>query len=540
MNKKNISLLIPALLLFSCQEKTPDRPNIILIMADDLGFSDLGCTGAEIIKTPNIDYLAESGIMFNQFFNASRCAPTRASLLTGQYAHTVHMGWMTASDLGHRGYAGDLDTLAPTIAEVLRKNGYATYMTGKWHVTLNNFEAPNGPKHNWPTNRGFEKYFGQLSGGGGYYNPKTLTLQDKRIDAPEGFYLTNAINEYTVDYLEEHFQSKKEQPFFLYLAHYAPHFPLHALKEDIDVYRGRFLSGWDSLRMKRYQNQLASGLIEPHWELTPTPTGIAEWESLPDSTKTKWDAKMAVYAAQIHRMDLGIGMLINTLQKYDQLDNTLIIFISDNGATNESIGNQITLAEAETLGDNSTYISYREPWAHMSNTPFSWYKSYAHQGGIVSPFIAFWPAGIPHRGKVLNQQGHVIDFMPTFLELAGASYPKYIQDGRPVSLPGVSLLPALQGNEFQRPPLFFEHESNRAIIDGEWKLVAATYGWPRQTGDWELYHLKNDPTEIQNVIQEYPEIAKQMEQQWTQWAEENHVFPLDTRGWNERINASVR
>ena len=539
-NPKGLFLIASGLLACSCQETEPQRPNIILIMADDLGFSDLGCTGAEIIKTPNIDYLAENGIMFNQFFNAARCAPTRASLLTGHYAHTVDMGWMTASDLGQRGYGGDMDTLAPTLAEVLRENGYATYMTGKWHVTFDKFQTNDGPKHNWPTNRGFEKFFGQLSGGGGYFIPRSLTHQDQRIEAPEGFYLTNSINDYTVDYLEDHFQNRNDQPFFLYLAHYAPHFPLHALEEDIDLYRGKFMIGWDRLRVKRYENQLASGLIDEHWKLTPTPEGIPQWESLADTTKMIWDAKMAVYAAQMHRMDVGIGMMIETLRKHDQLDNTLIIFISDNGATMEPIGRQITLADVETLGDNSTYVSYREPWANVSNTPFKWYKSYSHQGGIVTPFIAHWPAGIPHKGKVLNQHGHVIDFMPTFLELAGASYPGFSYDGESIPLEGVSLIPAFEGQVFDRPPLFFEHETNRAVIDGEWKLVAARYGWPWQIGEWELYNLKNDPTETTNVIENLPEVAQKLEQQWTRWAEENHVLPMDSKGWNEKIDASVR
>lgn len=541
MIKKHLPVLAAASLLFSCSEQEQKKsPNIIVIMADDLGFSDLGCTGAEIIETPNIDYLAENGIMFNQFYNASRCAPSRASLLTGHYQHTVDMGWMTVSDLGRDGYGGDMDTLAPTIAEVLKKNGYATYMTGKWHVTFNKFQTNDGPKHNWPTNRGFDRYFGILSGDGGYFAPKSLTEQDQRIMPPEDFYLTDAINDHTVEFIEDHFQTRKDKPFFFYLAHYAPHFPLHALEEDIEKYRGKFMLGWDSLRTLRYENQLELGVFDESWKLTPRSENIPAWETLDDSTKIIQDTKMAVYAAQMHRMDLGIGLLIETLKKYDQLDNTLILFLSDNGPSGEGIGRQIYMSDLETFGDNSTYVSYREPWANVSNVPFHHYKSYSHEGGISTPFIVHWPEKIINKGAVLDQRGHIIDLMSTILDITGARYPGYERENKNIPLQGVSLYPAFAGEPFEREALFFEHETNRAIIKGDWKLVAARYGWPWKIGDWELYNIKHDPTELHNVIEEYPEIADELEEEWNQWGEENNVLPLDTKNWNQKIDASVR
>lgn len=540
MIKKNLTILASAALLMSCQEKEIKPPNIILIMADDMGFSDLGCTGASVIQTPNIDYLADNGIILNQFYNASRCCPTRASLLTGHYAHTVDLGWMTASDLGEDGYRGDIHRDAPTIAEALKQSGYSTYMTGKWHVTFSKFQTQEGPKDNWPTHRGFDKFFGVLAGGGSYYIPRNLVLQDSIIEPEEDFYLTTAINNKTIDYLEQHFRDKKDAPFFFYLAHYAPHFPLHALEEDIDLYRGRFMSGWDTLRAQRYQNLLQIGLIEPQWELTPRDESVPDWHSLSDSIKEIWDAKMAVYAAQMHRMDVGIGQLIETLKKHDQLDNTIIMFLSDNGATNENIGREIDHSDITRLGDNSLYVSYRAPWANVSNVPFHLYKSFAHEGGIATPLIVHWPEKIKAKGTIVKQRGHVIDLMTTILDITNTRYPGYIRDNTTFPPQGVSLYPAFTGNPFERDALFFEHESNRAIIKGDWKLVASRYGWPWQIGEWELYNLQEDRTEVNNVIDEFPEIAEELREYWNHWAEENFVLPMDTRSWPERVNASVR
>lgn len=540
MIKKQLPVLAVATMLFSCNEQVQKPPNIIVIMADDLGFSDLGCTGAEIIETPNIDYLAENGIRFNQFYNASRCAPSRASLLTGHYPHTVGMGWMPVSDLGRPGYAGDMDTLAPTIAEVMQQNGYTTYMTGKWHVTFNKFQTNEGPKHNWPTSRGFDRFFGMLSGGGGYYIPRTLVEDDQLITPPDDFYLTDAINDRTVEFIEDHFKSKKEKPFFFYLAHYAPHFPLHAHQEDIEKYRGKFMIGWDSLRTIRYQNQLTSGLIDESWKLTPRAETVTAWKNLDDTTKIIEDAKMAVYAAQIHRMDQGIGRLIETLKRHNELDNTLIVFLSDNGPSGEKIGRDIYMSDLDNFGDNSTYVSYREPWANVSNVPFHHYKSYSHEGGISTPFIVHWPEKIKNKGAVLNQRGHIIDLMTTVLDVADAEYPGYVRENKTIPLQGVSLYPAFTGEIFEREAMFFEHESNRAIIKGEWKLVAARYGWPWKIGEWELYNIKEDPTEIHNLINDFPDVAERLENEWNQWGEENNVLPLDVKNWNQKIESSIR
>jgi arylsulfatase A-like enzyme len=540
--KYNVKLLAGLLPLVACnqnQTEQPKAPNIMVILVDDMGFSDLGCTGAEIVQTPNIDYLAENGILADQFYNAARSCPSRAALLTGYYPHQVDIGWMTASDLGREGYHGDLDTNAYTIPEVLKQANYETYMTGKWHVTHKAYQTPDGPKHNWPHNRGFDRFYGVLSGGGGYYRPRILVDDDKAIEIPEGFYLTNSINDSTESYLEQHFASKKEQPFFFYVAHYAPHFPLHALPEDIALFEGKFDIGWDSLRAKRYSNQLAMGLVDSTWTLPPRDPGVPEWSSLPDTSKAIWARAMEVYAAQMYRMDIGVGQIIETLKKHGELDNTVILFLSDNGATSESIGKMVTYDRLDKLGTDETYISYRTAWANVSNTPFQMYKSYAHEGGVATPLLVHWPEKIKNKGEIVRQRGHVIDLMTTFMSIAQVGYPDDKQDVLP-ALPGVDLLPAFLGETFERESLFFEHESNRAIIKGDWKLVAAREGWPWKIGPWKLFNIKEDRTEMHNVIEQYPEVAEKLENEWKLWAEDNHVLPIDARSWGERIDASVK
>lgn len=539
-SSRKLSFFLLPLTISCVHHKEENHPNIILIMADDMGFSDLGCTGAEIIQTPNLDYLASNGTIFTNFYNAGRSCPTRASLLTGLYPHKANMGWMTAADLGRPGYGGDLAQNTVTIAEALKAKNYRTYMTGKWHVTHDSYMRNDASKHNWPHNRGFDHFFGTLTGGGSYYTPRALVDQDSIIQPSDDFYLTSAINDSTVSRLEQHFKTEKETPFFFYVAHYAPHRPLHALEQDIQKYEKKFMIGWDSLRALRYQNQLSSGMFDSTYRLTSRDQSVPPWESLHDTAKVIWAKRMAVYAAQIDRMDQGIGHIMEVLKKNDALDNTLIMFLSDNGGCAEPSGTQTSLAGIEKLGSSQSEQSYHTPWANVSVVPFRLYKSYNHQGGITTPLIVHWPKGLTSTEKYTRQQGHVIDLMATILDVANIEHPGFKTDTTILPLQGKSLVPALQGKPFQRGPLFFEHEGNRAIINGDWKLVALGRAQNNQIGNWELYNIKNDPTEMRNLADVEVAKAEELKSQWNLWAEENQVLPLDNRYWHERIQSATK
>lgn len=512
-------------------------PNIIVIMADDMGFSDPGFMGSGI-NTPNIDRLANNGIVFNQFYNAGRCCPTRASLLTGLYAHNAGLGWMTASDSGLPGYRGTISDKSVTIAQVLKEAGYANYISGKWHVTYNPNMEVGANNSNWPLQRGFDKYYGMLSGGGGYYQPTRLTHNNNHIIPQEDFYLTQAINDSTISFLEQHFETKKEQPFFFYVAHYAPHRPLHALKEDILKYKGKFSYGWDFFREQRYQIMKEYGIVNDEWFLSDRPTNIPAWDSISDRDKAMWETRMEIYAAQIDRMDQGIGRIISLLEQEGELDNTMILFLSDNGGSAESEGKDFDVNTIQDIGGNSFNQSYRMNWANMSNAPFRLYKSSNHEGGISTPLIVHWPEQIK-KASISKHQGHVVDLMSTFIDVAEARYPTTIDDNEIKGTQGMSLLPVLKGGGFDRGAIYFEHQGSRAIIEGNWKLVALHTSEPPYTKKWELYDLSSDRTENMNLLRNNPEIAKQLMIKWNNWAEENNVLPLDGRRWSARMESDV-
>ncbi|AZQ64748.1 arylsulfatase [Flammeovirga pectinis] len=512
------------------------QPNIILIMADDMGFSDLGFMGSGI-NTPNIDRLANNGMVFNNFYNAGRCCPTRATLLTGLYAHNADLGWMTASDFGRPGYRGAISKNSVTIAQVLKSAGYANYITGKWHVTYDNNMTANADNSNWPLQRGFDDYYGILAGGGGYYDPNTLTKGNEIIAPSDNFYLTEAINTSTIDILDNHYATKKDQPYFFYVAHYAPHRPLHALKEDIKKYKGKFSKGWDHFRKQRYDVMKESGLADA-WALSDRPKDIPAWDSLSDEEKAKWEVYMEVYAAQIDRMDQGIGQIVNYLEEKGELDNTIIMFLSDNGGNAEPQGKDIPFDKMTDIGGKTFNQSYRKNWANMSNTPFRLYKSSNHEGGISTPLIVHWPEKIKQAG-ITDQQGHVLDLMPTFMELAGAEYPKNVEGNYIKPYQGKSFVSALEGTTAARGPMYFEHQADRAIIDGNWKLVALKANKPPYKGKWKLYNLSKDRAEEHNLIDEHPEIAEKLKKQWDNWATDNNVLPLDGRGWNQRLKSDI-
>ena len=524
----------------------PARPNILLVLADDLGWSDLGCYGGEI-RTPNLDGLAKNGLRFTQFYNTSRCCPTRASLLTGLYPHQAGVGAMS-NDRGPQfpGYRGTLQSNTVTLAEVLQSAGYRTYMVGKWH--LHN-------KHDVkPTDRGFDEFYGMLGGFNScweekpYYTrwpkdrtPRTYTsAKDGR---PGTFYATDAFADYAIDFLAD--ARRTDNPFFLYLAFNAPHFPLHAHESDIARYEAMYFArGWDAIRDERLARQQQLGLVPKDLPLTPRsavpPKSHAKpspyagkdnppWSSLPEDRRRDLARRMAVFAAMVDRMDFAIGRVVNDLAQHDQLDNTLILFLSDNGACWEwdPLGFDVTSSprnilhtgdDLKNVGGPDSYISYGSGWANAGNTPWRLYKHFSHEGGIRAPFIVHWPAGVKARGELRTQAGHIIDLMPTLAAVSGAKYPQDRHGVKIQPMEGRSLLPAFANQPVVRSePLFFEHEGSRAVREGKWKLVSLS-------GDaWELYDLEADPTEMNNLIAREPAKAREMNAAWEAWAKRCHV-----------------
>ena len=511
------------------------RPNIILIMADDMGFSDLGCYGSEI-DTPHLNRLAAGGVRFTQFYNCARCCPTRASLLTGLYPHQAGFGLMT-DDEGTPAYQGDLSDRCVTIAEGLRQGGYHTLMCGKWHLTPP--EAESG--HNWPLQRGFEKFFGTIAGAGSYYDPVTLVRDNTPLRAGrEGFYYTDAISENAVRLVDEY--GRQEAPFFLYVAYTAPHWPLHALAEDVGKYRETYRNGWDALRAERHHRMIEMGIVDKKWPLSARDPRVPPWAIAPHKD---WETlRMAVYAAQIGRMDRGIGLILAKLHELDIEANTLILFLSDNGGNYEEVlpawrgsifipheahdGRLVRVGNDPSVlpGPEDTYASYGIPWANASNTPFRLYKHFAHEGGIATPLIAYWPAGIQQRNALTHQPGHVIDVMATCLDVAGAAHPRTLAGRETVPLEGKSLLPILQGT--QREPhgaLYWEHEGNSAVRQGKWKLVS------RYPNQWELYDLEADRTEQNDLADSHLDRVREMSALYEQWVKRVGVrtWPLQGR-----------
>lgn len=513
----------------SKQESSLERPNIIIIMADDMGYSDIGCFGGEI-TTPCIDQLAANGLRYIQFYNAGRCCPTRASLLTGLYSHQTGMGWMTAGNLGTEGYTGGINNQCVTLGEVLREAGYSTYMVGKWHVTSDKNIGTDGSKDTWPLQRGFDKYYGPHHGGGSYFTTSHLTYGNERLLPPEDYYVTDALSDSAVSFIHHH---TAEKPFFLYLAYTAPHFPLHAKRKDIDKYLGKYLVGWDTLRIRRYERMQKQGIIDSSCTLSLPMDDARTWADLDEGERIEFDRRMAVYAAQIENMDQGIGRVIQTLEKTGMIDNTVIFFLSDNGGTAEYIsrGSQ----DMALIGSDESYESYRKPWATLSNTPFRMFKQWVHEGGIATPLIIHWPEGIEDKGSLHDQVGHVIDLMPTCIELANAKYPKEYRGHKILPLEGQSMIPSFQNKERKERTLYWEHQATRAIRYGKWKLVADKTNVKPYILDWELYDLENDRSETTDLSHQYPDMVNKLDSLWDAWASRCNVYPLDGRGWFERL-----
>lgn len=470
------------------QQRT--RPNIVVIMADDMGFADIGCYGGEI-STPNLDKLAKNGVRFTQFYNAARCCPSRAALLTGLAPHQAGVGSMI-QNLGRPAYQGYLNEDCVTIAEALRPAGYKTYMSGKWHV--------GEQRPHWPTDRGFDRYFGLISGASNYFKldkGRAMAMDDKPYtpDSPT-FYMTDAFTDHAVKFVEEH---PKDKPFFLYLAYTAPHWPLHAWPEDIAKYRGKYRKGWDKLRQERHERQIAMKIVDPKWGLSPRGGGIPAWDDVPESDRDLWDLRMAVYAAQIERMDRGIGRLMEKLG-----ENTIVLFLVDNGGCHEEkIGGE----KPGLPGPVDSFTSYGRAWANASNTPFRMYKHWVHEGGISSPLILHWPAQMRRAGQFDRSLAHITDIMPTCLEAAGAKYPS----GK-TPIEGKSLLGAARGKREVRQTIVWEHQGNRAVRDGDWKLVS------QRDGAWELYNVAKDRCELKNLAEAEPARVARMVKTYDEWA----------------------
>ncbi len=566
------------LLFFAlCPLLLASPPNIILIMCDDVGYSDIGCFGSEI-ETPNLDALAKGGLRFTQFYNTARCCPTRAALLTGLYSHQAGIGHMVddwSTKVGES-YAGDLSKKAVTIAEAVKTAGYSTYMIGKWHVTKVTKPQTEADKHNWPLQRGFDRFYGTIHGAGSFFDPNTLTRDNTFISPyadteyqPNEYYYTDAINDHAARFVTEHARTSPQKPFFIYMAHTAAHWPMHAREADIAKYKGRYDAGYGSIRAARLEKMKRLGLLDERWKVTPQ---AGDWSQVENKA---WEARcMEVFAAMLDCMDQGIGRLVETLKKNGQYDNTLILFLQDNGGCAEGMGRngphkpradkpslpalakdylQPDMIPKQTRdgfpmrqgrgvmpGGADTYIGYGLNWANVSNTPFREYTHWEHEGGISTPLIAHWPKGINVNhdgtrtgnftrkavgGPLCHLPMHLIDLMATCVDLSGATYPKEHHGNAIQPMEGVSITPSFTGKAIARSqPLFWEHEGNRAIRSGEWKLVS------KHPAGWELYNINTDRTEMNDLAAQQPERVKEMAAQWDAWAKRVGVMPWPLGG----------
>ncbi|MBN2316095.1 MAG: arylsulfatase [Sedimentisphaerales bacterium] len=494
---------------------TTNRPNIVLIMADDMGFSDIGCYGGEI-NTPNINKLATGGLRFTHFYNNSICVPTRASLLSGLYSQQV----------GVYGNSPRVMKNCVTLAEVLKSAGYRTLMTGKWHA------------QEIPVQRGFDRYFGLTDGCCNFWNPgprrpgepepgrkktdygypRGWAIDDKvyKPYAPKdlNFYTTDAFTDYALKYLDEY--AGEDKPFFLYVGYTAPHYPLHAWPEDIAKYRGKYLIGWDKLRRQRYERQIDMGLFERHWKMSPRDEDVPKWDDVSD--KDAWDLNMAVYAAMIDRMDQNIGRILAKIRQRGEEDNTLVLFLSDNGGC----AGKANYTPDIPPGPVESYRSVDPPWANASNTPFRKFKVWDHEGGISTPLIAYWPSVIKKGGQITHQVGHIIDVMATFVDIAEADYPSLYKGRDILPAEGKSLLPILQGKQRAGHEAIFwqinKNSGGRAVRTDQWKLVKADPKKP-----WELYDMQADRTELNNLADTYPDKAKELSKLYDGWVKRCHL-----------------
>ncbi len=507
------------------------RPNIILILVDDMGFADLGIMGSEI-RTPHIDAMARNGALLSSMYNCARCCPTRAAMLTGLYPHKAGIGHMGAN-LGTPAYQGFLRNDSATIAELLRLSGYRTYMSGKWHVGGDFFARHvdswrfGDLEHPTPRQRGFDRFYGILDGATHFFSPHCVIEDDRRIEvAPSDYYLTDAITDKAIGMIEQ--GGADDAPFFLYLAHAAPHWPLHAHEEDIARYDGTYSKGWDAIRTARHEEMLARGVLQHKWAISARDSAAPPWA---DIRQQDWEAnRMAVYAAMVDRMDQSIGRLLAALRRLGKYDDTLILFLSDNGGCAELMeedgwakfypdrhndGRRIQMGNRPSLrpGGPLTFMSYDLPWANVSNAPFRLYKHWVHEGGISTPMIAHWPARI-QQPVIGHAACHVVDILPTILDAAGAPYASELGGHALQRLDGETLMPLLRGQDWARgQPIFWEHEGNAAVRAGNLKLVRK-FGEP-----WELYDMETDRTELHDLAHRAKPQAERLAREFGHWAE---------------------
>lgn len=506
-----------------------ERPNIVVILADDMGYSDIGCYGGEI-NTENIDRLADAGLRFTQFYNTGRCCPTRASLLTGLYPHEAGLGHMVYGDKGS-GYRPYLNDQCVTLAEVLSRAGYRTLMTGKWHV--------GHRQGQWPTDRGFQHFYGihihvdsyfkVLPGCPVYRNDKLAiapTSNPENTLQPDAeWYTTDVFTDWALEFLED--SADGQRPFFLYVAYNAPHWPLEAPGENIANYDGRYADGWDALRIQKLDAMKARGIVSQESQLSPS--GCPPWDSLAAEDQRQLAFRRQIYAAQIERMDQNIGRLIARLEELGELENTCLMFLSDNGCCAEGgmFGYQWQRNKRENFAQwrkqSGRSSSTGEAWSNASNAPFRLHKRWVHEGGIATPLVVHWPRVIEQPGGLSHQVGHVIDLMATCLDVADAEYPEQFNGRNIKPTPGISLLPHFaDSTRTQERTLFWEHETHAAIRQGDWKLVTLN---GTKDDRWELYDLSHARTETTNLAEEHPERVAELQAHWTRWAKQANVLP---------------
>jgi arylsulfatase len=508
---------------------SPARPHVVLVVADDMGYSDLGCYGGEVV-TPTLDRLGRAGVRLSSFYNTARCSPSRASLLTGLHPHQTGIGILTNDDRP-QGYPGSLNHRCVTLAEMLRQAGYATCLSGKWHLASEVWT----PSDAWPTRRGFEQFFGTLSGCGSFYRPTTLTRGEQNIEpeaAAPGFFYTDAVTREAEAFVRTQGERELGRPFFLYTAYTAPHWPLHAPPDDIARYRGVFDAGWDELREGRLRRLVAEGLMPAGTTLSDRDPSQPAWRDAPHPA---WQlARMRAYAAQIDRMDRGIGRIVAALAETGALENTLFLFLSDNGASAEPLpiadvesfrqrrsivppatwaGAPLRIGNSPDIepGPEDTYASYGRAWANLSNTPFRLYKRWVHEGGISTPLIVHWPAG-GIGSRIVHAPFQLTDVVPTVLEATGVPYPAAYEGRDVLPLEGRSMLSALRGGRGEAGTLYWEHIGNTAVRRGRWKLVRE-HGLP-----WELYDIDVDRAELTDLAARHPDVVAELAAEWSAWA----------------------
>jgi arylsulfatase A-like enzyme len=521
------------------------RPNVLVILADDLGYSDLACYGGEI-PTPNIDALAAGGLKFTQVYNAARCCPSRASLVTGLYPHQTGIGsFVTPEPDPERGpaYLGHLNDQCVTFAQVLKPAGYQTYMVGKWHMG-----APGPIEHGFDEFYGFTRGYAQDQWSPEVYE-RLPSGRKPELQYPAGqFYATDAFSDYALEFLRQARQDER-RPWLLYLAYSSPHFPLQAPSAARSAFVETYRHGWDLLREQRFARQKQLGLATDAWTLPPrdlVPLGDEEktagyagqqnpaWEDLPADRREDLARRMAIFAAMVGRIDDGVGRIVAYLRQTGQLDNTLILLLSDNGACYEwgpfgfdgprqHVPKTPHVGEAlDGMGGPGTYLSYGSAWANLSNTPLRMYKHYDHEGGICTPMVVHWPRGIRDGHHWVREPTHIMDIMPTLCEVGGASYPEQLGGHAITPVEGMSLVPVLRGGVLPERPLFFEHQGARAMRQGRWKIVWSKYE-PREI-TWELYDLATDRCETHDLAAKYPERTRAMAEAWLAWARRVQVY----------------